>query len=76
VLLAICQRLLWDHRGCTTPFEDLIYSLLITAELRAPEPEDVNTSIEEYRENWDDAVSDARAFLLDYPHIVREEEEA
>ncbi len=67
-LLALCARILKRHRGNTTPFEFMIYDLLILygvrdAQGRGITVEEVENALAEFRLNLSEAVEEARVLV-------------
>lgn len=75
--LAAFQQLYRGNRGCTTPFEEFIWSLIGRTENgHSPTPDDVRRELETFEENWKDMRRDAARFLSQYPGTSKPESEA
>lgn len=73
--LAVCQRIYQDNRGCSTPFEGLVCSMVHWAAICAPTPIHVLREMEAFQENWNEAIQNAHFLYLCYPKLVINAEE-
>lgn len=70
-LLCIARDLVEADRGSITPAENLIRTLLISANAKPLTPEDVQNDVDEFRDNFETAQETAVHFLRHYPDLVQ-----
>jgi hypothetical protein len=69
-LLAVLD-ILRDENGCTSPTEEFLLDLLREYSHRAVTPEYVDSQMEEYRTNFNEAVETARFFTAKYAEALK-----
>ncbi len=75
-LLAALDAILIDEGGCITPAESFVLDLLGTYHFHhGLTPDDVEQNLEEFRENFTDAVKVARYMAERYPREFKGETE-
>jgi hypothetical protein len=62
-----CIEVIENNLGTTTPAENLILDLLLDHALVGLEPQKAAERVEEFRENFDDAIEAARRLMSRYP---------
>jgi hypothetical protein len=73
--LATCQKLYRRHSGCTSPFEEFFWSLVLDVERgHWPTPDDVARELETFKDDFDDMSRWARYFLEAYPEVPAKDE--
>jgi hypothetical protein len=73
--LATCQKIYRQHRGCTTPFENFIWSLIAVAGQNGwLTPDEVVPELETFRDEWDLMRGEAVRFVNAYPEVAQSAE--
>jgi hypothetical protein len=57
--------------GCDKPAEEFITNLVLHQSIRPLTPDDAASKLEEFRENFDNMVTDVRAFTARYPEAFK-----
>jgi hypothetical protein len=73
--LSMFATVLRNHSGCTTPAETFLINLTrqhVTAEPLTPD--DIDHEVQQFRDDFETAVRDARLFAHQYPTLVLGEE--
>lgn len=68
--LARYAEILDNDRGCTTPAEELITTLVLTHLAGGLTPEDADRCVEDFRESFDMAIRAAQRITRQYPEHV------
>jgi hypothetical protein len=56
-----------DERGCGTPFEEFVTTLVMLYKLKKVTPADIELRYQEFRDNLEGAIRDTHVMLRDYP---------